>query len=192
LGALSRLSTPRFRATAAALSLLGVLASCGVKEPTPPPADWGTYSNRWYGYEFSFPPDASIVETIGGSSTVVYLHTGTDPFASSDRFVLIAASRDGEECPPAQLVSESQAPIRRIRIGEIEFDVRQGVSGGPGRPTLWEAYATERGGKCVTITYSERAGQATVDQRSQETATAEDSHIQFGGILASFRWAEAE
>jgi hypothetical protein len=131
------------------------------------------------------------VETIGGSSTVVYLRAGTDPFASSDRFVLISASRDAEECPPAQVASETQARIRHIRIGDIEFEVRQGEAGGPGQLTLWESYATEREGKCVAITYSERSGHAIVDQLSQQTAAAEDSYTQFGGILASFRWAEA-
>jgi len=188
----TRHSRTGIKATAVGLLVAAIAASCAIPEPTPPPADWNTYTNRWYGYKLSYPPDASIVETIGGASTVIYLHGGTEPFASSDQFVLIAAFRSTDECPPARQAGEAQARTGPIRIGQLEFVVREGEAGGSGQSTTWEAYATQQAGRCVSLTYSERFADQVIFEPSQTTTASEVGHTQLEGILASFRWAELE
>ncbi len=182
-------SRPKLALTLSALLGTLVLSACATADHlsvTPPPESWFTYQNRWYAYEIRFPPDSSLVETIGGTSTVIYLHTGAEPFSASDHLVLLSAGRG--TCEALGGTTHPAYTARGVTVGEADFLWRQGSAGA----TRWESYSMEREGVCLTITYSARTPEVDrgITPRAPASQLEEQSILQ--GMLISLRWSVAE
>ncbi len=165
-----------------------IAAGCGRAQPTPPPVSWNAYWNRWYGYEIRYPPDGSVVENIGGSSTVVYLLAGDQPFAPTDQMVLLTAMHAGAECVIPGKLDAPEARPEELRIGALKFTKYEGRSGAAPFETTWESYATAQDGACVVITYAVRPPSPSTTGGTRATPSPEDARLQFDGMLASFAW----
>ncbi len=165
---------------------------CGPGQPPPLPATWASYSNRWYGYAIRYPPESSIVETIGGSSTTVYLLAGNQPFATSEPLVLLTATHPGANCVIPGTRREREARPTLIRVGAVVFARYSGQSGAPSAITTWESYSTEQDGTCVVITYSVRPLGPSLTDSAQAVHPGDEARSHLDGILASFTWVESD
>jgi hypothetical protein len=125
-------------------------AACSGAQATQPPVSWDAYANRWFSYEVRYPPGSSLVETLGGASTVIYLNAGTEPFAASHDFVILTAAHTADECEPPTAAAHGHQSGRRFRIGPSGHTSREGQAEGSTGTTRWESYSTGYRDVCVT------------------------------------------
>jgi len=170
------------------LGALMLSACSGADRPpvTPPPESWFTYQNRWLAYEIRYPPDSSLVETLGGTSTVIYLHAGSEPFSASDHQVLLSAGHG--TCESLGGTSHPALTGRAVTVGDADFVWRQGWAG----TTRWESYFIEREGVCLRITYSGSTPEVDPGITSQDSAPPTEGQDILQGMLISLRWSVPE
>lgn len=112
------------------------------------PADWLTFTNLVYGFEFKYPPQGAIADgrTDGFARIDLPFEQGTN---LSEKYVEVIVQEDATTC---------QSPLQSqfsemITINVIPFLKQRGGDGGAGHLHQWVAYSTLRDSICVSLDF---------------------------------------
>jgi hypothetical protein len=156
--------------------------------PTPaatPAADWLTFTNRRYGFEFKYPPPGPI---IAANDTFATIHL---PFVQGtvlqDKSLYVSALENANTCMGGYPLPQSS---ENVTINGIPFLKQTGQDRGTTYLFRWTSYSTPRNNVCVSlnfILYSLNPGQPATPPVVYDEAA--ESAI-FEQIIATYRWLE--
>jgi len=113
------------------------------------PADWFTFTNTTYGFQFKYPPQGQIVS--GGTDTFTRINL---PFAAgtnlSEKYLEVVVGQNVTECKSPL---PTQDPGVTVTINGINFLKQTGAEGAAGSLYQWVAYSTLRDGVCVSLNF---------------------------------------
>lgn len=156
--------------------------------PTPaatPAADWLTFTNRRYSFEFKYPPSGPI---IAANDTFATIHL---PFVQGtvlqDKSLYVSALENANTCMGGYPLPQSS---ENVTINGIPFLKQTGQDRGTTYLFRWTSYSTPRNNVCVSLNfvlYSLDPGQPATPPVVYDEAA--ESAI-FEQIVATYRWLE--
>lgn len=156
--------------------------------PTPtatPAADWLTFTNRRYSFEFKYPPLGPI---IANNDTFATIHL---PFMQGtvlqDKSLSVSAYENVNTCTGGFPLPQSS---QNVMINGISFLKQTGQDRGTTYLYRWTSYSTARNNVCVSLNftlYSLNPGQPATPPAIYDEAA--ESAI-FEQIVASYRWLD--
>lgn len=156
--------------------------------PTPsatPAAEWLTFTNLRYGFEFKYPPSGPI---IANNDTFATIHL---PFMQGtvlqDKSLYVSALENANTCMGGYPLPQSS---ENVTINGIPFLKQTGQDRGTTYLFRWTSYSTPRNNVCVSmnfVLYSLNPGQPATPPVVYDEAA--ESSI-FEQIIATYRWLE--
>jgi hypothetical protein len=152
------------------------------------PAGWLSYRDNDYGIELSYPPQGEL-QADQPSPPRIYL-----PYPSGtnlqEKYLEIVLLRGGGECasPIASGYDPAAIQSERVAINGVEFERQSGGEGAAGNIYIWQAYTTQRGEVCVSLTFVLHSTNAMhYDPPLAEYDEPAEVAV-FEEILATFNW----
>jgi len=113
------------------------------------PADWLTFTNTTYGFQFKYPPQGQI--QAGNTDTFTRINL---PIAAgtnlSEKYLEVVVGQNVTECKSPL---PTQDPGVTVTINSINFLKQTGAEGAAGSLYQWVAYSTLRDGVCVSLNF---------------------------------------
>ena len=118
--------------------------------PLPPP--WLTYTNQPYGFQFSYPPQAQIVDQTAASVKMNLPFTpGTNLV---EKYLQMSVNENVSPCQsPLSSTSPPGSPTETVVINGISFFKQMGGDAGAGHLHEWVAWSTLRGNACISMDF---------------------------------------
>jgi len=113
------------------------------------PADWLTFTNTTYGFQFKYPPQGQI--QAGNTDTFTRINL---PIAAgtnlSEKYLEVVVGQNVTECKSPL---PTQDPGVTVTINSLNFLKQTGAEGAAGSLYQWVAYSTLRDGVCVSLNF---------------------------------------
>jgi len=179
---------PTLQQSAATLSTETPALSQATEPPTQMPtdsipADWQTYTDQAYGFEFRYPPTGQILSRQDHAARIsLLIAPGTN---LAEKFIDVSAMENVRPCAsPNPGASQS----KEVSVNNIPFLEERGADAGAGQIYEWTAYSAQENNVCVSLTFvlhsTNRDNYPTPPPLFDATAEADI----FAPILASFEW----
>jgi hypothetical protein len=149
---------------------------------TPGVSGWSTYQNSKFAFSFQYPPGSSVASQSDNGGRV-YL-----PFAAAtnlvQKYVDVSVVENATECKsPA---TTPQASGQDVTINGIPFLKETGSEGAAGQLYDWEAYSTDKGGDCISMTFVLHSSNAGNFSTPPPAFDAEAESAVFDTIMSTF------
>ena len=113
------------------------------------PADWLTFTNTTYGFQFKYPPQGQIAS--GGTDSFTRINLPFVPGTNlSEKYLEVVVGQNVTECKSPL---PTQDPGVTVTINGINFLKQTGAEGAAGSLYQWVAYSTLREGVCVSLNF---------------------------------------
>jgi hypothetical protein len=151
---------------------------------TPVPAQWLTYTNQQYGFEFMYPSQSQII-----NQSPAYLRINL-PFTPGtnlgEKYLETIVAENANPCQSP--LTTTQSTSENVVINGISFLKQTGGDAGVGNIWEWEAYSTMQNSACVSmdfVLHSTNPGMSAtpppVFDKGAESAV-------FAQIMSTFAW----
>ncbi|HEX9680047.1 MAG TPA: hypothetical protein VGA32_01235 [Anaerolineales bacterium] len=157
--------------------------------PTPLYGDWPLYTNAACGLSLRYPPGSLLTLKLDGNARIYLPHaSGTN---LQEKYLedicttppAACASPLAEGYAPGYLASETKV------LNGIQFTVQSATEGAAGNFYAWEAYSTQQGATCATLTFVlHSTAAANYDPPLAEFDSIAERAI-FAEIVSTFAWA---
>jgi hypothetical protein len=117
------------------------------------PTDWLSYTNSVYGITLSYPPQGEMEDLPPDQARInLPLLEGTN---LQEKYLEIDLMRGGEECasPIASGYDPASIQSEIVEINGTVFNRQNGGEGAAGNYYSWQAYTTQRGDVCASLTF---------------------------------------
>jgi hypothetical protein len=156
---------------------------------TPLHADWPLYTNAGCGFSVRYPPGSGVTPKGDGNARIDLPHaSGTN---LQEKYLEDSCSTPPSAC--ASPLAEGYAPgypaSETKIVNGITFTVQSAAEGAAGNFYAWEAYSTQQGAACATLTFVLHAtAAANYDPPLAEFDSIAERAI-FVEIASTFAWA---
>ena len=156
--------------------------------PSPIPAQWLTYTNQQYGFQFMYPPQSQIL-----SQSPTYLKMNL-PFTQGtnlvEKYLETVVVDNANPCQsPLSSTSPPGSPTETIVINGIPFLKQVGGDAAAGNHYEWVAYSTLQGNACISMDFMLHSLGA-IDPTPPDYDKAAESAM-FTQIMSTFAWTTA-
>ncbi len=156
--------------------------------PSPVPAQWLTYTNQQYGFQFMYPPQSQIL-----SQSPTYLKMNL-PFTQGtnlvEKYLETVVVENASACQsPLSSTSPPGSPTETVVINGIPFLKQMGGDGAAGNHYEWVAYSTLQGNACISMDFILHSLGA-IDPPPPNYDKAAESAM-FTHIMSTFAWTTA-
>jgi len=174
--------TPTLSATPVASSTPVFTAS-----PTSPAANWLTFTNSKYGFEFKYPPGGQIVP--GNTDNFARINLPFVPGTNlSEKYLEVIVVENANPCRSPLATSSILETSETVIINGISFLKETGQDGTAGHINKWTAYSTSRGNACVSLDFVLRAANPGVFPTPPPLFDEAAESAVFGQIVSTFAW----
>jgi len=115
------------------------------------PADWLTFTNSTFGFQFMYPPQGQIQADSNDGDTIIrnlpIIQPGTN---LGEKYLEVAAGAPATEC---KSLFQTQDPGVTVTINGIDFLKQTGLEPAAGNIYQWVAFSTLRNGVCVSVNF---------------------------------------
>jgi hypothetical protein len=115
------------------------------------PADWLTFTNSTFGFQFQYPPQGQIQADSNDGDTIIrnlpIIQPGTN---LGEKYLEVAAGAPATEC---KSLFQTQDPGVTVTINGIDFLKQTGLEPAAGNIYQWVAFSTLRNGVCVSVNF---------------------------------------
>jgi photosystem II stability/assembly factor-like uncharacterized protein len=155
---------------------------------TPVPAQWLTYTNQQYGFQFMYPPDAQIVDQ---SASSIKLNLPFTPGTNLvEKYLQNSVVENANPCQsPLSATSRPGSPTETIVINGIPFLKQVGGDAAAGNLYEWVGYSTLHGNACISMDFMLHSLGA-IDPTPPNFDKAAESAV-FTQIMSTFAWTTA-
>jgi photosystem II stability/assembly factor-like uncharacterized protein len=167
-----------------------IVRAAGSTPPTitPVPAQWLTYTNQQYGFQFMYPPQSQIL-----SQSPTYLKMNL-PFTQGtnlvEKYLETVVVENANPCQsPLSPTSPPGSPTETIVINGISFLKQTGGDAAAGNHYEWEAYSTLRNNACISMDFMLHSLGAIYPPPPNFDKAAESAV--FTQIMSTFAWTTA-
>jgi photosystem II stability/assembly factor-like uncharacterized protein len=155
---------------------------------TPVPAQWLTYTNQQYGFQFMYPPQSQIL-----SQSPTYLKMNL-PFTQGtnlvEKYLETVVVENANPCQsPLSSTSPPGSPTETIVINGIPFFKQVGGDAAAGNHYEWVAYSTLQGNACISMDFVLHSLGA-IDPTPPDYDKVAESAM-FTQIMSTFAWTTA-
>jgi photosystem II stability/assembly factor-like uncharacterized protein len=158
---------------------------------TPASADWLTYSNQSYGFQFKYPPQSQIVDQ---SANSVKMNLPFAPGTNlAEKYVQMSVNENtGGLCQsPLSSTSRPGSPTETVVINGISFFKQVGGDAGMSQLYEWVGYSTLRGSACISMDFMLHSiATGAYATPPPEFDKAAESAV-FTQIMSTFAWLPA-
>jgi len=173
--------TPPFTATPTVPSIPSSTATSAI------PADWLTFINLTYGFEFKYPPQGQILS--GNTDTYARINL---PFAPGtnlrDKYLEIIVAENANPCRSPLATSSILLTSETMIINGITFLKETGEEGTPGHIHKWTAYSTFRddNNACISLDFVLRAANPGVFTTPPPLYNEAAESAVFGQVVSTY------
>jgi photosystem II stability/assembly factor-like uncharacterized protein len=158
---------------------------------TPPPADWLTYTNTTYGFQFNYPPGSErFFETANNILIKLPITPGTN---LREKYLQMTVRENVNPCQsPLSDTSRPGSPTETVVFNGISFFKQIGGDAGVGHLHEWVGYSTLKNNACISmdfVLHSLAAGNSDPPQTEFDKAAESAVFLQ---VMQTFSWLSPE